>query len=425
MRSKKFESHLILKITITMSYTPATRTKNYKYAIRNIVVEAKKIEAQGKKVTYLNIGDPALYGFQPPPELIEANIKAMRDGFAGYSPSAGIADARNAIAADANARGIVTTPDDVIFTYGASEAADLVFTSILEPGDEVLVPAPGYPLYTAISTKLAAVEVKYSQNPKNNWQPDVEELKSKITPRTKILVIINPNNPTGALYSKETLEKMLNVAREHQLLVIADEVYHKLIYEGSHVPMGSLAGTDLPVITMESLSKNYLAPGWRLGWMTVTNSALMPDLMAAIRKLADARLCAPMSPQHAVKAAMNLPATYLDATMKRLREQRDITYEMLNKIPGISCNKPAGAFYAMAQIDLRNGELGIDEEYVLGLLREQGVLFVHGSGFGTQPKDGFFRIVFLPDAATLRDVYSRVGQFTAKFLESKLVLTAK
>jgi alanine-synthesizing transaminase len=408
-----------------MLYAPATRTQNYKYAIRNIVIEAKKIEAEGKKVTYLNIGDPSLYGFQPPPELVEANIKAMRDGYSGYSPSAGITAAREAIARDAQTRGVQTSPDDVLFTYGASEAADLVFTALLEPGDEALVPAPGYPLYTAIATKIGAVEVKYSQNPKNNWQPDVEEMKSKITSRTKLLVIINPNNPTGALYSKETLEAMLNVAREHQLVVIADEVYHKLIYEGKHVPMGSLAGKDLPVITMESLSKNYLAPGWRLGWMTVTNAALMPDLMAAIRKLADARLCAPMSPQHAIAAAMTLPANYLDAPMKRLREQRDITFEAINKIEGMTCNKPAGAFYAMAQVDLQQGALGTDEEFVLGLLRQKGVLFVHGSGFGTNPQDGFFRIVFLPDAATLHGVYSRVGEFTTTWRESKMMMEVK
>ncbi len=406
-------------------YEPAARTKNYKYAIRNIVVEAQKIEAQGKKVTYLNIGDPSLYGFQPPEELIEANIKAIRDGYCGYSPSAGILEARTAVADDANRRGIQTTPDDVIFTYGASEAADLVLTALLDAGDEVLVPAPGYPLYTAIATKLGAVEIKYSQNADNNWQPDADELRSKISPRTKALVIINPNNPTGAVYSKETLEAMLNVAREYKLVVIADEVYHKLLFDGKHIPMGSLAGTDLPVITMESLSKNYLAPGWRLGWMTMTNSAVMPDLKAAIRKLADARLCAPMSPQHVIKTAMTLPTSYLDAPMKRLREQRDITFESINKIKGMRCNKPEGAFYAMAQVDLENGDLGTDEEFVLGLLREKGVLFVHGSGFGTAPKDGFFRIVFLPNAETLRDVYTRLAEFATEFREVKSTAEVK
>lgn len=405
-----------------MSYKPATRTQNYKYAIRNIVVEAKKIEAEGKKVTYLNIGDPALYGFQPPQALIEANIKAMRDGYSGYSPSAGIQAARDAVAEEALRRHIRTSPDDVIFTYGASEAADIVFTAVLEPGDEVLVPSPGYPLYTAIATKIGAKEVKYQQNPKENWQPDIDELKSLITSRTKILVIINPNNPTGALYTKATLSAMLDVAREHGLIVIADEVYHRLIYEGVHVPMGSLAGDDLPVITMESLSKNYLAPGWRLGWMTVTNSSVMPEVMGAIRKLADARLCAPMSPQHAISAAMTLPKDYLDATMARLRAQRDITYTMLSRIEGISCNKPEGAFYAMAQVNLHNGELGTDEAFVLGLLREKGVLFVHGSGFGTVATEGFFRIVFLPDVETLKDVYTRVTDFTATFFERNLSL---
>ncbi|RFM23748.1 MAG: aminotransferase class I/II-fold pyridoxal phosphate-dependent enzyme [Candidatus Thermochlorobacter aerophilum] len=406
-------------------YQPAQRTQNYRYAIRNIVSEAKKIEAQGRKVIYLNIGDPSLYGFQPPEALQEAIIQAIRNGHNGYSPSTGIAQAREAVAEEAARRGIRTSPEDVIFTYGASEAADLVFTALLEPGDEVLVPAPGYPLYTAIATKLGAVEVKYHQNPDQNWQPDADELRAKITPRTKLLVIINPNNPTGALYSRSTLEAMLNVARQHHLVVIADEVYHKLIFDGTHVPMGSLAGEDLPVITMESLSKNYLAPGWRLGWMMVTNSHLMPDLMAAIRKLADARLCAPIPPQHVIKTAMSLPPSYLDSTMQRLRAQRDITFEMLNRISGMRCNKPEGAFYAMAQMNLEHGELGTDEEFVLGLLREKGVLFVHGSGFGTNPKDGFFRIVFLPDTETLREVYTRVADFALQFRESKSALMMK
>ncbi|MDX2127458.1 MAG: aminotransferase class I/II-fold pyridoxal phosphate-dependent enzyme [Chloroherpetonaceae bacterium] len=397
-------------------YQPALRTQNYKYAIRNIVVEAQKVEAQGKKVTYLNIGDPSIYGFQPPMELVEAHKRALQDGFNGYSPSAGIPSARKAVAREANSRGISTTEDDILFTYGASEAADLIFAAFLEAGDEVLVPAPGYPLYTAICSKLGVKEVKYRQNASNSWQPDSEELRSLVTPKTKILVIINPNNPTGALYSEQTLKQMLNVAKEFGLLVIADEVYHKLIFEGSHTPIAKLAGSDLPVITLESLSKNYLAPGWRLGWMTMSNSSLMPDLKAAIRKMADARLCAPMAAQHTIEAAMNLPQSYLEPTMARLRAQRDITFEELNRIQGIRCNKPEGAFYAMAQVDLHSTST-TDEAFVLGLLREEGVLFVHGSGFGTNPTEGFFRIVFLPELEVLKDVYSRVANYTERFFQ--------
>lgn len=397
-------------------YQPAERTRNYKYAIRNIAVEAQKVEAEGRKVTYLNIGDPILYGFQPPPVMIEAMTKALHDGFNGYAPSVGILSARKAIAEEARMRGIETSTDDVIVSSGASEAADLIFTAVLEAGDEVLVPSPGYPLYTAITAKLGAKEIKYAQNPNDNWQPDAEELESLITPRTKILVIINPNNPTGALYSKDTLEKLLHVARRHKLLVIADEVYHKLIYEGTHVPMATLAGKELPVFTMESLSKNYLAPGWRVGWMTMTNAQLIPDIKAAIRKLADARLCSPMAPQHAVEPALKMDASYLTATMARLRAQRDVTVESLNRIQGIACTKPAGAFYAMAQVNLSQTDFETDEQFVLALLREKAVLFVHGSGFGTRAADGFFRIVFLPDVDTLKDVYHRVADFTMSHL---------
>jgi len=401
-------------------FHPAQRVENYKYAIRNIVAEAKKLEAEGREVTYLNIGDPVLYGFQPPEELLEAKIKALRDGHNGYSPSTGTPEVTKAIAEEAMSRGIQTSPADVAVTYGASEAADLIFTALLEPGDAVLVPAPSYPLYTAIAAKLEATEIKYNQQPDDGWHLDIEEIRTLITPKTRAIVVINPNNPTGALYPPETLKAILEVAREHNLLVIADEVYHRLTYEKKHVPLASLAGNDVPVITIESVSKNYMAPGWRLGWMTITNSHLMPDLKRAIYKLADARLCAPMPSQYAIKEAMHLNPGFFEKVTNRLREQRDLTYDMMNGIEGITCNQPEGAFYAMAQIDLQNGELGTDEQFILALLRATGILYVHGSGFGKQPHEGFFRMVFLPEKDILTDVYKRLGEFVVHYRESKL-----
>lgn len=396
-------------------FIPAQRVQNYHYAIRNIVSKARDQEEQGKTVTYLNIGDPILYGFQPPEELIESTVLALRQGHNGYSPSCGKKDAVEAIAEDALSRGIPTSPENIIITFGASEAADLVCTAMLNPGDEVLCPSPGYPLYNAIIAKLNAREIQYKLDPANNWHPDPEEIESKITPRTKILVVINPNNPTGELYPPELIGKLVAIARKHRLLIITDEVYHKLVYEEKHIPLASMAESDVAVITIDSLSKNYMAPGWRIGWLAITNSHLIPDVHFAFIKLADARLCAPMSPQYAIKAAMKLRKDYIECVMRRLYAQRDVTVDMLNAISGISCNNPKGAFYVMGKVDLDMLPFRSDEEFVLKLLQEKQILFVHGSGFGTDPLQGFFRVVFLPDVSTLKKVYSDLGDFIKQY----------
>ncbi len=396
-------------------FIPAQRVQNYHYAIRNIVSNARRQEEQGNTVTYLNIGDPVLYDFQPPEELVEATVLALRQGHNGYAPSCGKKDAVEAIAEDALSRGIPVSPDNIIITFGASEAADLVCTAMLNPGDEVLCPSPGYPLYNAIIAKLNARELQYKLDPDNSWHPDPEEIESKITLRTKILVVINPNNPTGALYPPDLLKELVNIARRHRLLIITDEVYHKLVYEEAHTPLASMAENDVAIITIDSLSKNYMAPGWRIGWLAITNSHLIPDVHFAFVKLADARLCAPMAPQYAIKAAMKLRKDYIESVMSRLRAQRDITVDMLNAIPGISCNHPKGAFYVMGKVDLAMSPFNSDEEFVLKLLQEKQVLFVHGSGFGTDPLQGFFRVVFLPDVSTLKKVYSDLGDFVKQY----------
>lgn len=387
----------------------AERTKNFTYAIRNIVSEAKKIEAEGKKVTYLNIGDPVPYGFNTPPHLVEAVEKALRDGHNGYAPSPGIPQAREAVAREAVRRGINISPDDVIITSGASEAADIVLSSMLEPGDEVLVPSPGYPLYTAILAKLGAKEVSYRLDPKNNWQPSVDDIKALINNRTRAIVIINPNNPTGAIYSKENLLEVLSVANQAGLVILADEVYWRMAYQEIAPPIASLVDDSVPVITFESMSKIYLAPGWRVGWMKISNPHLMTDLRVGINKMADARLCSARPPQHAVAAALEGDHTYLEDVMNRFRARRDLSYERINAIEGMNCTLPQGAFYLMAQME----QLGdaTDEQFVVSLLRETGVLFVHGSGFGMDPKDGYFRIVYLPELDVLNNVYDRLAEF--------------
>ncbi len=387
----------------------AARTRNFTYAIRNIVSEAKKIEAEGKKVTYLNIGDPVPYGFNTPAHLVEAVEKALRDGHNGYAPSPGIPQAREAVAREAVRRGVKMSPDDVIITSGASEAADIVLSSMLEPGDEVLVPSPGYPLYTAILAKLGAKEVSYRLDPKNDWQPSVDDIKALINERTRAIVIINPNNPTGAVYSKENLLEVLNVANAAGLVILADEVYWRMSYGEIAPPIASLVDDSVPVITFESMSKIYLAPGWRVGWMKISNPHLMTDLRVGINKMADARLCSARPPQHAVAAALDGDHSYLDDVMNRFKQRRDLSYERINAIEGMNCTLPKGAFYLMAQMQ----QLGdaTDEQFVVSLLRETGVLFVHGSGFGMDPKDGYFRIVYLPELDVLGEVYDKVAEF--------------
>lgn len=387
----------------------ASRTQNFIYAIRNIVGEAKKLEAQGQKIIYLNIGDPVPYGFQTPPHLVEAVDKALRDGHNGYAPSNGILEAREAVAREAVRRGVKLTADDVVITSGASEAADIVLGSMLEPGDEVLVPSPGYPLYTAILAKLGAKEISYKLDPANNWQPSIDDIRAMITDRTRAIVIINPNNPTGAVYSRENLMEVLNVAHQHGLLVLADEVYWRLTYGEPAPPIASLVDDNVPVITFESLSKIYLAPGWRVGWMKLSNGHLMKDLKVAINKMADARLCSARPPQHAVAAALDGDHGYLDDVMRRFKERRDVTHQRINAIEGMNCTLPQGAFYVMAQMENLGG--ASDEEFVLSLLRETGILFVHGSGFGMNKADGYFRIVYLPELETLHQVYDRLSDF--------------
>jgi aspartate/methionine/tyrosine aminotransferase len=388
---------------------PAARTKNYNYAIRNVVSEAKKVEASGKTVTYLNIGDPVIYGFQPPEALIEAINRAVRDGDNGYAPSVGTLEAREAIVADAARRGVTLSPDDVVISAGASEAADMALSALLEPGDDVLTPCPTYPLYTAIAAKLGARENFYALDPENGWLPDPERIRRQITPRTRAMVVINPNNPCGTIYGESLQRELLAIAAEHNLVVLADEVYHRLTYGPPPPAMAALAqGTEAAVITLESLSKSHLVPGWRVGWMTYANTKRMTDLIAAIRKIAEARICSPLPTQQVVPAAL-ANQDHLPAVVEAMKTRADITVAAINAIPGFSCTRPEAAFYIMAQFKDLGG--ASDEEFVLSFLREAGVLFVHGSGFGLAPEAGYFRIVFLPPPDTLRDVYARLAEF--------------
>jgi len=338
----------------------------------------------------------------------------MREGHNGYCPSPGIAPARESIAAEYSGRGWPVSPDRVLVTAGTSEAIDLALSALLDEHGEVLVPMPTYPLYTAVVAKLGARAVFYRTDPSAGWLPDLDHLGRVLTPATRAMVVIDPNNPTGATYSIATRKALLSFADKHGLAILADEVYGDIAYDGSVAPLGSL-DADAPVISLSSLSKNYVAPGWRTGWLAVGRSSRMDDIVAALKKLADGRLCSTVPMQFGIKAALEGDRAHQVAFRAALRERAAVTTEALQKMPGVSLIPPAAAFYAMPKVELPRGKT--DEDYVLGLLRATGILCVHGSGFGTTPADGYLRIVFLAAPKELRDIYAEMSAFTAQFLQ--------
>jgi alanine-synthesizing transaminase len=392
------------------------RISGFVYAIRNIVAEARKVEASGRKVQYLNIGDPIIFGFRTPPHMVEAVERAMRAGENGYAPSVGIPAAREAVAAECNQRGMPMSPDRVVITSGTSEGIELALTAMAGPGDDVLIPVPTYPLYTAVLAKIGARAVFYRTDPARGWQPDIDHVRSLIGPATRALVVIDPNNPTGATYSAEARRALVQLAEDHNFPLLADEVYADLAFDG---PVGALAAfnPEAPVITFSSLSKAYLAPGWRAGWMAVSTTARLDDLLAGIKKLADGRLCSTGPMEHAIVAALNGDRSHQQIFRDALRERAELTHSRLNGIDGISVVKPTAAFYALPKVELPPGVT--DEAYVLALLRETGVLCVHGSGFGAAPEDGYFRVVFLASPAELSGIYDLVADFTRDFLSRR------
>ena len=399
------------------SFTPAIpvarRVNSFSYAIRNIVAEARKVEASGKAVRYLNIGDPIAFGFNTPPHLIAAVEKALHDGHNGYGPSPGIASGREAVAEEYTSRGFPVTPDRTFLTAGTSEGIELALGALVDENTDVLVPLPTYPLYTAVIAKLGARALFYRTDPDRGWMPDLDHLRSIVTPAARALVVIDPNNPTGASYSTATRRALLDLADRHGLAIVADEVYGDLGYDGRVAPIGSL-DPDAPIISFSSLSKAYLAPGWRAGWMGIGRSPRLNDAVKAIAKLADGRLCSTLPMQYAITAALTGDRSHQVSFRAALKERAAITTELLNAIPGITSVAPTAAFYAMPKVALPKGRT--DEDYVLALLRQTGVLCVHGSGFGMPPEDGYLRIVFLASPEELRTIYGLMADFTREYL---------
>ncbi|MGQ4538557.1 pyridoxal phosphate-dependent aminotransferase [Dermabacteraceae bacterium P7074] len=396
-----------------MIFEQSSKLRNVCYEIRGPVpAEAARMEAAGEKILKLNIGNPAPFGFQAPAEIVAEMVRRL-PGAEGYSDSRGILEAREAVAQRARENGITDAhPDDVYLGNGVSELIQLVMQALVDTGDEVLVPAPDYPLWTACVSLAGGRAVHYRCDEENHWWPDLADIEAKISSRTKALVIINPNNPTGAVYPKHVLEGMIGLARKHGLLLLSDEIYDQILYDGAvHIPTATLA-PDLFCITFNGLSKAYRLAGFRSGWMLLSGPREHAEnFIEGLNILANMRLCANVPAQHAVAAALS--SSDLDSLLLpggRLLEQRNLAHRMLNEIDGISCEQAAGALYLFPRIDREKFRIDSDEQFALDLLREKKILVVHGTGFNW-PEPDHFRVVTLPDTDTLEQALTRMGEF--------------
>lgn len=396
-----------MPLTQIREIAAAKRVENVRYAIRDLALVADEVAKQGHKVLHLNVGDPNIFDFRTPDHMIEAVYKAMRDGKNGYATSLGIKDAVDAIRGEAARKGI-TTVQDVFVTLGASEGVDLCLTALLNPGDNLLTPCPDYPLYSAVLAKLEIGLNAYYLNEEDGWQPDLIDVQRRINSRTRGIVLINPNNPTGAVCSRKMLEQIAELARKHNLIIFADEIYDKLMLDGDdHLSIAAIA-PDVPVVTLGGLSKNYLAPGWRIGWGIVSGDAgAVRPYLDGIHRLLRARLSASHPAQHAIKPALEGPQDHLISVRDRLRARRDLTVNWCNSTPRVSCVSPRGAFYAFPRLDIPED----DKIFVTELCRKKHVLLVHGSGFGQKPGSQHCRIVFLPEEPVLAEAYAKIGEF--------------
>lgn len=388
---------------------PASKVADIKYAVRDILVVADEAKRAGREMLYLNVGDPNIYDFQTPDVIVEAICKAVRDNRNGYAPSDGIAPALEAIRADAVSKGIGNI-QDVYVSNGCSEGIEIALGALCNPGDNILTPSPGYPLYTALVAKLDLAPNPYFLDEADGWQPDVADIEARIDDRTRALVVINPNNPTGSVCSRATLERLVELCERHGILLIADEIYGELTLDGAdHIPMASVSH-ETPILTFDGLSKAYLGPGLRVGWGILSGEASrVKAYKGAIAQLCRARLSSNHPEQYAIAPALG-DKSHLPAVKEKLTRRRDITVERLNAVDGISCVPPLGAFYAFPSLDVPEAE---EEGFIADLIRETGVVVVHGGGFGQRPGTAHFRVVFLPPEETLEKAYGQIAAFMA------------
>lgn len=400
-------------------FDQSEKMKDVLYEIRGpVAAEAERLEMDGHNILKLNTGNPAVFGFDAPDVIMRDMIAALPTS-QGYSTSKGIIPARRAIVTRYEL--VEDFPDfdveDVFLGNGVSELITMTTQALLNDGDEVLIPAPDYPLWTAATSLAGGKPVHYLSDEEDEWNPSIEDIKSKITPKTKAIVVINPNNPTGAVYPRRILQQIVDIAREHQLLILSDEIYDRILYDDAeHIPTASLA-PDLLTITFNGLSKAYRVAGYRAGWMVLTGPKdHAKGLIEGLELLAGTRLCPNVPAQHAIQVALGGRQTIFELTGEegRLLKQRDVAYEKLNEIPGVSCVKPKGALYAFPKLDPNVHEIHDDAQLMLDILRSEKILMVQGTGFNW-PEPDHFRVVTLPWASQLENAIERLGNFLSSY----------
>ena len=403
------------------TFTKSHKLDNVLYDVRGPVAdEAVRMEAAGTHILKLNIGNPAPFGFRTPDEVVYDMSQQLPDT-EGYSPSKGLFSARKAIMQYAQLKNIPNVSIDDIYTgNGVSELINLSLSALLDNGDEVLVPSPDYPLWTACVNLAGGTAVHYVCDEDSEWYPDIDDMRSKITDKTKAIVIINPNNPTGALYPKEVLQQIVDFAREHQLMIFSDEIYDRLVMDGlEHISIASLA-PDLFCVTFSGLSKSHMIAGWRVGWMVLSgNKRLAKDYIEGLNMLANMRMCSNVPAQSVVQTALGGHQSVKDYLVPggRIYDQRELVYNMLNDIPGITAVKPKAAFYIFPKIDVKKFNIHSDEQFALDLLHDKHILISHGGAFNWQEPD-HFRVVYLPRISMLKETIGEIGDFFSTYWQA-------
>jgi alanine-synthesizing transaminase len=391
------------------------RVQTIEYAIRDVIVYAKQIAKTGKRIFYLNIGDPVAFDFDTPQHVKNALAKAVQEGANQYSPSEGLPELRQAISEkERRINNVELSAENIIVTAGISEGIQMVMAALIDAGDEILLPGPTYPPYISYAKFFGGKPVTYETVESEGWQPNIDDLRSKISEKTRGIVIINPNNPCGALYQENVVRQMLDLAGEYGIPVLSDEIYDRIVYEKTFVSTASLA-KDVPVVGLNGFSKVYLMTGWRLGYMYFSDSEnRLEELKQCITKEARIRLCTNTPVQKAGVAALNGSQEHVKEMVEKLRERRDYAWKRINEIEGMSCAKPEAAFYVFPRVEGVGLKWKTDRDFALELLRKTGVLFVHGSGFDPVYGAGHVRGVFLPPVETLNQALNEVERFIEK-----------
>ena len=393
------------------------RSKGISYAIRDVVLPAKKLEKKGIEILHLNIGDPNKYDFDTPQHIKDALYEAANEGYNGYSLSEGDVDLRDAIVEREKKRNNISYGiENICITTGVTESLQIFLNASLNPHDELLVPGPTYPQYGLITRFNGAEPIAYRCIEEENWQPEIDNIRKKISNKTKGIVIINPNNPTGTLYSRKVIKEIIDIAGEYKIPIVSDEIYDELTFDGKQYATATLA-KDVPVVTFNGFSKVYLMPGWRIGHVMFYHSGELDQVQDAFMRIARSRLCANSVCQRACIQALKGPQDHIEKVNQKLRERRDFSYKRLNEIEGISSAKPDGAFYIFPKIEaMEEGPWKDDKEFVLDLLHEAHVLVVHGSGFCSTYGKNHFRVVILPQMETLEMAFDKLESFMKKRL---------